>query len=306
MNLWTYRRRFAIDGLNCEVVMRSSMQTLASELLVAGETVDADSTPAGGAEALRNHGLDAMLPDGRRLHVDAGYVSWWTVGVAVRVDGVLVHESHPGRVIAFPSALRGMVGQAADPKEHWRKNAPALLTDLALGLLFFVVAKTFDLTTAALVSGAAGLVLLVVQRFVRVDLLGGLALFGVAVSLLSAAYALAVQDEELVKLRTTVIGVAVALMFVADGLAGGRWLGRGLARYLPYEGLRIGRLSLGMGLNGALLAGINLIVAKALPTDVWLFYTTFGDVTLGALLFFAVLRFARPEHGSAHTAAVAP
>jgi intracellular septation protein A len=138
------------------------------------------------------------------------------------------------------------------------------------------------------------LALIVLQRFVKVDLIGGLALFGVVTLLLSAGYAYAFQDDEAVKLRTTVIGLIVAVMFISDAAAGGRWLGRGLGRYLPYEDLNYGRLSLGLGLTGAVMAGLNVVVARSVPTDLWLLYTTFGDVLIGMGLFLGVLKFARP------------
>jgi intracellular septation protein A len=155
------------------------------------------------------------------------------------------------------------------------------------------VAKVFDLQTAALVAAAAGVALLVVQRFVKVDLVGGLALFGVVTLLLAAGYSLLFQDEGAVKLRTTVIGLITGAMFLIDGLAGGRWLGRGLARYLPYEGIDLRRLSVGMGGTGLIMAGLNLVVARIASTDLWLFYTTFGDIPLTFALIMATLSWSR-------------
>jgi intracellular septation protein A len=294
MRMWTYRRRFNVEGRRAEVAVVAGMGGLDSTLTLDGETVASDRTPAAGPEAVRNHRLATTLADGRRLEVEAGYVNWVDVGIAARLDGTLLHESHPGRRIAFPVSMREMTESASDPTAHWKRNWPSLAVDVALGLLFFVVAKVFGLSTAALVGAGAGLALIVVQRFVKVDLIGGLALFGVVTLLLSAGYALLFQDEDAVKMRTTVVGLIVAVMFISDGLAGGRWLGRGLGRYLPYEDLNLGRLSLGLGLTGAVMAGLNVVVARAVPTDVWLLYTTFGDVLIGMALFFAVLKFARP------------
>ena len=295
MRLWTYRRRFRVDGRPVEVVVGAGLHGLDSTLRVAGEAVASDATPAAGVEATRNHRLATVLEDGRRLEVEAGYVNWVDVGVAARLDGTLIHESHPGRRIAFPVSMREMTESSVDPTAHWKRNWPSLAVDVALGVLFFVVAKVFGLTTAAMVGAAAGLALIVLQRFVKVDLIGGLALFGVVTLLLSAGYAYAFQDDEAVKLRTTVIGLIVAAMFISDAAAGGRWLGRGLGRYLPYEDLNYGRLSLGLGLTGAVMAGLNVVVARSVPTDLWLLYTTFGDVLIGMGLFLAVLRFARPQ-----------
>lgn len=294
MHLWTYRRRFTVCGQDAEVAVGSGLKGLDSTLRLDGAVVAADRTPASGPEATRNHRLEATTADGRRLEVEVGYVSWINIGVAARLDGALVHESHPGRTIAFPQSIREMTESAVDPSAHWKRNWPSLAVDVALGLLFFAVAKVFGLTEAALVGAAAGLGLIVLQRFVKVDLVGGLALFGVVTLLLSAGYALVFQDEDAVKMRTTVIGLIVAGIFVVDAAAGGRWLGRGLGRYLPYEDLNYGRLSLGLAVTGAIMAGLNVLVARAVPTDVWLLYTTFGDVLVGAVLFLSVLKFARP------------
>jgi intracellular septation protein A len=306
MQYWRYRRRFTVDGMAAEVVVGAGMTALTSSLRLNGVEVASDRTPVTGPEATRNHHLAADLRDGRRLEVEAGYINWWNVGVAARVDGRPVHESHPGKRIAFPAALSEMTVAATDPTAHWKRNWPSLAVDVALGLLFFATAKLFGLTTAALVGAAAGAALIVMQRFVKVDLVGGLALFGVATLLLSAGYALVFQDEDAVKLRTTVIGLIVAAMFVTDGLAGGRWLGRGLGRYLPYEDIDFGRLSLGIGALGATLALLNVLVVRTVSTDVWLLYTTFGDVALAMGLFFLVLKFARPRAKAVEARSDAP
>ena len=140
----------------------------------------------------------------------------------------------------------------------YRRNKVPIIVDIALGLLFFAVAKLTDLPTAAIVGAAAGLALVVAQRFVKADLLGGLALFGIVMLLLSAALAIAFQDDWAVKMRSTILGVISAILFLGDGLLGGNRLGRGLSRYLPYSDLDPGRLALGMGLLGLVMAGAQL------------------------------------------------
>ena len=294
MHVWTYRHRFIVEGRSGEVVIKVRVQGgLESTLRLDGRPAAADATPATGADAVRNHRLGAVLEDGRRLEVKAGYLDWVRTGIAVRLDGALVHESHPGRTIAFPKSARRFTEQSVDPGQHFRRNGPAIAVDIAMGLLFFVVAKLTDLTTAALVGAGAGLALVVVQRFVKVDLLGGLALFGVFTLLLAAGYSLVFQDEAAVKLRTTVLGLVTAGLFLTDAAAGGRWLGRGMARYMPVEHLNLRRLSLGVGVTGGVMAGLNWLVARSVSTDVWLFYTTFGDIPLAAVLILATLKYAR-------------
>ena len=300
MTFWRYRRPFSLEGIPSEVQIAISSEGMHSCLIVGGAVLAEDSTPLGGPEAIRNHRLAATLPDGRRVEAEMGYVSWWTVGIAVRLDGRLVHESHKGRRIAYPAKAARMAAGASrsglpegfDPGQVKRNRVP-LMVDILLGLLFYAVAKLTDLPTAALVGAAAGIALMVAQRFVKVDLIGGLALFGIVMLLLSAALAIAFQDDWAVKMRSTIVGLVGAAAFLGDGLLGGNRLGRGLSRYLPYSDLDPARLALGMGLLGLLMAGLNYAVAALASTDVWLFYSTFVDFFLIMLLALAIFAFAR-------------
>ncbi len=310
MKLATYRRRFAVDGVACEVTCESRMSGLHSELFVDGTRVAEDHTPAAGAEAIRNHRLAATLPDGTPIEVELGYVNWVTVGIAVRREGVLVHESHPGRRIAYPKRAAKMAlaqGGAADgvDLEQMKRNRVPIAVDIALGLLFYIVAKATDLSTAAIVGAVAGLALVAAQRFVKVDLIGGLALFGVVMLLISAALAIVFQDDMAVKMRSTILGLISAALFLGDGLLGGNRLGKGLARYLPYSDIDPGRLAVGMGLLGLVMAGLNTLVAFYASTDIWLFYSTFVDFALIMVMILFVFRYARgrPILGAARASA---
>ena len=62
----------------------------------------------------RNHLMSHSLPNGSVIEVECGWVDAWNVGIAVRVDGVLVSESHPGKPLTW-LLLKG----------HKMKNAPA-------------------------------------------------------------------------------------------------------------------------------------------------------------------------------------
>jgi intracellular septation protein A len=176
---------------------------------------------------------------------------------------------------------------------RYKANRVPIMVDIALGVLFFVVAKLTDLSTAALVGAGAGIALVIAQRLVKVDLLGGLALFGIVMLLLSAGLALAFQDDMAIKMRSTILGLISATLFLGDGLLGGNRLGKGLMRYLPYNDIDPGRLALGMGLLGLIMAGLNYAVAIVASTDVWLFYTTFVDFFLVMLMILVVFAFAR-------------
>lgn len=288
-----YRRRFALDGVPCEVVVRAEFAGLHSELFVAGLVQATDFTPTMGADATRNHRLAGLLPSGERFEVEAGYISWVNVGIAVRRDARVVHESHPGRTIAFPANAAKMATDPGADMSRYKANKVPILVDLALGLLFFVVAKLTDLSTAALVGAAVGIALVIAQRFVKVDLTGGLALFGVVLLLISAGLAIAFQDDMAVKMRGTIVGAISATLFLGDGLLGGNRLGKALTRYLPYNDIDPGRLALGMGVLGLVMAGLNYAVAVLASTDVWLFYTTFVDFFLVMLMILVVFSYAR-------------
>jgi intracellular septation protein A len=290
VSLWRYKRPFDLDGRPAQVVMWSAMNGLFSELHVDGRTVASDWTPVSGLEATRNHRLDFA-----GYEIEGGYVSMWTVGIAVRRDGRLIHESHPGTKIAFPEKLAKMTADPGVDMDSYKRNKVPIAVDIALGLLFFVVAKLTDLSTAAIVAAGAGIALMIVQRFVKVDLVGGLALFGVVMLLISAGLAIAFQDDWAVKMRTSIVGVITAVLFLGDGLLGGNRLGKGLARYLPYRDLDPGRLAIGMGVLGLVMAGLNYLVAWAASTDVWLFYSTFVDFLLVMALIMLVLRYARKQ-----------
>jgi intracellular septation protein A len=298
MKLAAYRRPFTVGDVACEATCESRMSGLHSELFVNGVKVSEDHTPATGEDAIRNHRLVAPLPDGTSIEVELGYINWLTVGIAVRREGVLLHESHPGRRIAYPERAAKMAiaqGGAAEGVDlsQFKRNRVPIAVDIALGLLFYVVAKATDLSTAAIVGAVVGLGLLVVQRFVKVDLIGGLALFGVVMLLLSAALAILFQDDMAVKMRGTILGLISATLFLGDGLFGGNRLGKGLARYLPYTDMDPGRLAIGMGVLGLVMAGLNLLVARLASTDFWLFYSTFVDFALIMVLILFVFRYAR-------------
>jgi intracellular septation protein A len=298
MKLATYRRPFTVGGAACEATCESRMSGLHSELFVNSVKVSEDHTPATGEDAIRNHRLVASLPAGTSIEVELGYINWLTVGIAVSREGVLLHESHPGRRIAYPERAARMAvaqGGAAEGVDlgQFKRNRIPIAVDIALGLLFFIVAKATDLSTAAIVGAVVGLGLLVVQRFVKVDLIGGLALFGVVMLLLSAGLAILFQDDMAVKMRGTILGLISATLFLGDGLFGGNRLGKGLARYLPYTDIDPGRLAIGMGVLGLVMAGLNLLVARLASTDFWLFYSTFVDFALIMVLILFVFRYAR-------------
>lgn len=295
LRIWTYRRPFTADGLPCMLCYSFGLKGATSVLTVAGIEHGWDHTPMSGADAVRNHRIAAKLPSGRVLDVEAGYFSWLNVAVAARLDGTLIHESHPGTPIVMPERARQMIvgetvdGQPAYDMDKLNANRVPILVDIVLGLMFFVVGKYVGLTEAALGGAAAGIALWIIQRVTKIDLLGGLASFAIIMLLLTAGFAWIFQDEDWVKQRSTIMGLIAAGAFLTDGALGGRWLGQGLSRYIAYRDVVPRRLALAMGTVGLVIAGANWTVARLTSTDVWLFYTTFADMLLAfALALFAI------------------
>jgi intracellular septation protein A len=174
-----------------------------------------------------------------------------------------------------------------------QKNRIPLTVDVATGLLFFVVAKYAGLTTAALIGAAVGLGLVVLQRFIKTDILGGMVMFGVIMLLISGGFAWLVEDDTIIKMKSTILGLIAALIFLADGLLGGKWIGKGMGRYMPYTDINHARLAIALGIVGLIMAVLNWCVVEIASTDVWLFYTTFVDIFVTVFLFFIGIKWAR-------------
>ncbi len=180
-------------------------------------------------------------------------------------------------------------------KHKWAKNKYSIYADLGLGALFFIAGKiTEDLIFASLVGVAGGLALLVLQRFVKIDLLGGFAVFGTIMLFISGIFSLVLQDDYWVQMKGTALGLLSASMFFLDGvLRKGAYFGARFERYLPGGALHHNRLAIGMSLTGTFGALGNYLVAENFSEDFWLTYTTFLDLPILMVLFFLVLRWSR-------------
>ena len=308
---WRFRtQRFSVDGLEFVVRNYAASDGLHSTLSMLDVEQASDSTPLLGPDAVRNHRLRCALPDGRTLEVELGYITSFTTGIIARVDGVVIYESHSGKTPAYPEKYRADTVKHASMKDAFRSghgdqpdpfssgvfakhNRLPFAIDVVTGLLFYVIAKMTDLQTAAMVGIAVGFALVLFQYFTKIDVTGGLALFGIVMLTISAGLAWYLADDEWVKLRGTITGLIGASFFIVDGLRGGHYIGRGLARYMPYSDIDPGRMAFGMGLVGLIMAALNYVVAKIASTDVWLFYKTFVDFFIVAALAMVAVRFAR-------------
>jgi intracellular septation protein A len=309
MRLWTYTRPFHYYGQACVVEVSLTLTHCVSRLFVEDLCVDEQSYHyMDGVETIvhplpHHYGATDAV-------VEVGYINWWTVGILVTAQSTVLYESHPGRDVRFGEKLSHRMrdhegdgpveaaGAAAATRQasrgNWQRNKYSIYADLALGGLFFVVGKlTQDLALAAIVGAGAGLALVVVQRFVKVDLLGGFAVFGTIMLLISAGFSLALQDDYWVQMKSSVLGLLTASVFMIDGLfRKGAYFGARIERYMPLA-LHHGRIAVGMSVVGIAMAGANYLAANHFSEDFWLTYTTFLDLPLGMALFYAVLFWAR-------------
>jgi intracellular septation protein A len=302
LRLTRYTRTFKVDDATLVVLHETFTDSSRSTLTADGVEVAADGVGKGGPDPLRNHTLRWEPPGGGVVEVEVGPANAWTFGLRARRDGVVVFETHPGRPLGFGPRLRHLAKRVDGPEATeqqarnaaaWKRNWPSLATDITLGLAFFFVAREFGLVTAAVSGAVAGLVLWGVQKWIRVDLLGGLAVFGIAMGLLSAAFALAFQDERFVQHRGTLLGVIGALPFLADGLfRQGQLLAVRLARYLAFE-VDAARLGVAMGLIGLVSASMNAAAVALLSRDAWLVFSTFLDVPIVMAMFLLALGWVR-------------
>jgi intracellular septation protein A len=182
--------------------------------------------------------------------------------------------------------------------ERQKKLRPSIIIDISFGVLFFFVAREFGLVTAALTGAAATLVLFAVQPFTKHDLLGGFAVFGVVMSLISAGIAWGFQDDLAVKLRGTFMACIAAAFALYDGfvLKGG-YLGERMAMYM--EGLgQINPRRASFALAGAtlLLMMIDTPLAFILTTDQWIWYNAFFDNLIAIPIIIGAMLMAREKH----------
>ena len=314
MRIWTYLRPFSHHGVDYTVEVSFTFSRTFSRLFTANELLDEQSAHHMDGIQTFVHALPADA--GEDTRVEVGYVSWWSVGIAVLQGDHTVYESHPGKTVRFaegtmqgsapssagdgPSAPASSgfdVGQMIESNQSkWQRNKYSIYADLALGALFYLVGKfTEDLALAAIVGAAAGLALVVLQRFVRVDLLGGFAVFGTIMLVISAAFSLALQDDYWVQMKGTVLGLLTASIFMIDGVVRqGAYFGARIERYMPLP-LHHNRIAIGMSGLGIAMAFANYYVAENFSEDFWLTWTTFLDMPLSIGLFYAIIFWARKK-----------
>ena len=299
MEIWSYFRPFNFRGYECLVKVTLTFSKVTSSLYVNESLIDEQSMSYMEGTTTFIHSLEAL--DKSEAHVESGYFNSWNTGIAVIEDGQMVYESHPGKDVRYGEKLvKKIYGENSDihnQKDKWRENKYSVYADLGLGALFFIVGKiTGDLVFATMVGVVAGLSLILLQRFVKVDVLGGFAVFGTIMLLISGIFSLILQDEYWVQMKGTLLGLMVALVFFLDGVfRQGAYFGARFERYLPGGALRHNRLAIGMSFTGVFGALSNYFVAENFSEDFWLTYTTFLDLPIFIVLFLLVLRWSREK-----------
>ena len=298
MQLWNFVRPFKFRGHDYAVKVSLTFSKTTSCLYWEDKPVDEQSMNHKDGSTTFVHPLKTVT--GSEAHVESGYISWWSnIGIAVVEDKQVIYESHPGKDVRYgEKLLKQMVVNNPDikntQKDKWETNKYSVYADLALGALFFIAGKiTGDLTLAAMLGVAGGLSLILLQRFVKVDLLGGFAVFGTIMLLISGIFSLFLQDDYWVQMKGTVLGLLTASVFFLDGvLRKGTYFGARMERYMPVK-LHHNRLAIGVSLTGVFNALGNYLVAENFSQDFWLTYTTFLDTPLLVILMLLVLRWSR-------------
>jgi intracellular septation protein A len=307
--MFTYRWRLSVKMTSFCVTARSLWH--GTRITIEDErTLLADQT-------FSHEGEDALAPKSvsvstqlGRLDVTVGSIGWWTTACQARLDGEEVFRSHP-KDFRIPASLQGFFDGVAElnaksetpeakarAKESaisFKRRWPSLAVDILLGAIFFIVARYTDLPTAAITVAAITLTLIILQPFLKkVDLLGGFAVFGAAMALISAGLSLAYQDDFFVKLRGTIIGAIGAAAFLVDGLFGGRYLGKRMQGYMetawPIDPKR-GAFALAS--VALILASVDLAAAFTLPNEFWLVYNAALDSLIAIPLTLAALWWAK-------------
>lgn len=303
IRLWTYKRPFQYDGNDYEVRYSFSFKTYTSELFYKGTLVDKCSHLFDGDFKVVVHKFQPISQLNNQTNevvVSVGYFSWLNVGIEVKENNNLIYESHPGKNIHFATnKLKDLAtsynSHELDDKrklqsEKWQKNKASILADIGTGAAFFIVAKvTGDLTLAAFTGVFLGLTLVIIQRFVKVDLLGGFAVFGTIMLLISAIFSIAFQSEYLVQLKGTFMGLLSALALIIDGVFNkGGYFGARFERYLNNP-IQHRYFVIGLALIGLCMAGLNFSVASQLTEDLWLTYDTFVETPIYLVMFLILV-----------------
>lgn len=248
------------------------------------------------------------------LRIEIGFITLLKLGAIISKDGVIIHKTHKkpfrgaGKLSGLFNNMEKMTtlgpGETYELSEKKKQDiartkamGPEILVDIIMGIIMFFVARNFGLMTAALTGSAITISLYVLQKFIKLDLLGGFATFGVIMALISASLAYAFQDDLFIKLRGTLMGGIGMAAFLLDGLIlKGDYLGKRMTRYMAgLFKLRPQKCSFAVAGSSFIIMLIDLPLAFLLTTDQWIWYNSFLDGLIAMPIFFACIYLAREK-----------
>lgn len=259
------------------------------------------------AETMEPQTLVVPTQDGE-MTLTFGSIRLLTMALDVKLNGEALYRSHKkpfrgaGRLGASFKWLDEVTAEDDAPKatetlekeKRAKELQPSIAVDIILGFIFFFVAREFGLVTAALAGAGVTVVLFIVQRFVKMNLLGGFAVFGLCMALISAGLAYLFQDDLFVKLRGTIMALIVGGLAITDGLLSGKYLGARMALYM--EGLfslNPRRAAFAMAGSTLVIMAIDLPLVFLLTTDQWIWYNAFLDSLIAIPIFIGAMWLAR-------------
>jgi len=252
------------------------------------------------------------------LEFEIGWINLLKIGAVVRRGGQIIHRTHnkpfrsPGKLGAWLEKVEVYADQEVpEPTEkeiedlkRAKEMGPELLVDIGMGVFFFFFAREFGLLAAALTGAAITVVLYIIERFVKVSLLGGFATFGVIMALISAGLAYTFQDDLFIKLRGSIMAVIGMSAFLFDGIVlKGDYLGKRMAKYMAglFE-LNPRKGSFAVAASTLIIMGIDTPLAFLLTTEQWIWYNSFLDSLISMPIVIGMLYLAREK--KANTAPV--
>ena len=242
------------------------------------------------------------------VELEFGAVSLMKYALIVKRDEEVLWRSSDkpfregGKVDGFLSKMEAVADKNNTPEkqamlERQKKLRPSIIIDISFGVLFFFMAREFGLVTAALTGAAATIVLVAVQPFTKHDLLGGFAVFGVVMSLISAGIAWGFQDDLAIKLRGTIMSIIAGSFALYDGfILKGGYLGKRMALYMEGLGkLNPRKASFALAGSTFVLMSIDTPLAFILTTDQWIWYNAFFDNIIAIPIIIGAMFMAREK-----------
>ena len=103
MQIWSYSRPFKFHGHSCEVKVTLTQSETISSLFIDDLLFDEQSIKY--SDGIITFAHPFQTSSGLEAEVESGYFNWRNIGIAVRENGSLVHESHPGENLRYGEAL---------------------------------------------------------------------------------------------------------------------------------------------------------------------------------------------------------